>query len=411
VSAVADNEAHAASRASGVRAGGDGAIVLGGDYRGLGLARSLGRNGVPVWVLWEREERIATASRYVRRSLAIGRRGERLHDELLRIGSEEGVVGWTLFPTSDRAVAAVARAHDQLAEMFKMTTSPWDVLRWAHDKRLLYELAAKANIDSPRTLFPASRAELADTECEFPAILKPAFKEELNRFTASKAWRVEDRRSLLARYDEACLFVPPDTIMVQELIPGDGYCQLSFAALCDDGQPVASVTARRTRQFPSDFGRASTFVETVNDPDVIEESHRILAEIGASGLVEVEFKRDPRTGGLKLLDVNPRAWGWHSVGAKAGVDFPYLLWRFVHGDPLEVLEGVSGIKWKRLSWDLMAVGSDLLRGRFALRDYLSSFRGPRAAAIFATDDPVPGLLEFPLLVFTLCARLARGDAV
>src|SRR5947209_625203 len=28
-----------------------GAVVIGGDYRGLGIVRSLGRHGIPVWVL------------------------------------------------------------------------------------------------------------------------------------------------------------------------------------------------------------------------------------------------------------------------------------------------------------------------------------------------------------------------
>ena len=32
-------------------ADGAGAVVLGGDYRGLGIVRSLGRNGVPVCVV------------------------------------------------------------------------------------------------------------------------------------------------------------------------------------------------------------------------------------------------------------------------------------------------------------------------------------------------------------------------
>ena len=58
--------------------------------------------------------------------------------------------------------------------------------------------------------------------------------------------------------------------MVQEFIPGGGGCQFSFAALCSEGQPLASIVARRTRQFPPDFGRASTFVETVDEPGVIE---------------------------------------------------------------------------------------------------------------------------------------------
>jgi D-aspartate ligase len=389
----------------------DGAIVIGGDYRGLGLARSLGRRGVPVWVLWEQEERLATASRYVRRSVAIGRRGEPLHEELLRLAREERLAGWALFPTSDHTLAAVASAYDELGEVFKLTTPPWDVLRWAHDKRLTLQLAEKAGVESPRTFFPKDRVELADLDCDFPVILKPAVKEDFNRFTAAKAWRVDDRRALLARYDEACLFVPPETIMVQEFIPGGGTCQLSFAALCSDGQPLASIVARRTRQFPSDFGRASTFVETIDEPGVIESSLRILAAMGATGLVEVEFKRDPQTAALKLLDINPRAWGWHTVGAKAGVDFPYLLWQLVHGRPVPKAHGARGVKWKRLSWDLVTVANDLAHGRLEVRQYIASFGGPRVAAIFALDDPLPGLFEFPLLVFILCSRVARGDGV
>jgi D-aspartate ligase len=388
-----------------------GAIVIGGDYRGLGLARSLGRQGIPVWVLWEKEERLATFSRYVQRSIASGRREEPLHEELLRLGREEGIAGWTLLPTSDHTVAELARSYDQLVETFTMTTPPWSVLRWAHDKQRTYELAQKVGIQTPLTLFPADRAEVAEIECEFPVILKPTVKEEFNRFTAAKAWRVDDKSSLVARYDEACLLMPPREIMVQELIPGDGSCQLSFAALCQQGRPIASLVARRSRQFPSDFGRASTFVETADEPDVAELAGRFLAEMNITGLVEVEFKRDPRTGALKLLDVNPRAWGWHSVGARAGVDFPYLLWRLVHGQPVPEARGAAGVKWKRLSWDLFALASDLRRRQFIARDYIESLRGPRTAAILAADDPLPGLFEFPLLVLTLFARLARGDGV
>jgi predicted ATP-grasp superfamily ATP-dependent carboligase len=364
-----------------------------------------------VWVLWEQDDRIATASRYARRSLPLGRAGEPLHEVLTKLADAQGIAGWTLFPTSDWSAAAVSRAHEDLARVFRMTTSPWEVLRLAHDKRLLYRLAADVGVDHPWTVFPANRADVATLDCEFPVILKPAFREELNRFTMAKAWRVDEPRALLARYDEASRFLSPDGITVQEVIPGGGQSQLSFACLCDHGQPLASVVARRTRQFPHDFGRASTFVETIEEPDVVAAARRILAAIGATGLVEVEFKRDSRTGALKLLDVNPRAWGWHSLGARAGVDFPYLLWLFVHGHRVRAIHGSPGVRWKRLSWDLMAIFSELRRGRFPLREYMGSFRGPRVAAIFAADDPVPGLLEFPLLVYILCSRIARGDAV
>lgn len=45
----------------------------------------------------------------------------------------------------------------------------------------------------------------------------------------------------------------------------------------------------------------------------------------------------PRSGVLKLLDVNLRVWAWHTLGKRAGIDFAYLLWRALNG--LEVGEG------------------------------------------------------------------------
>src|SRR5205823_3111219 len=135
------------------------------------------------------------------------------------------------------------------------------------------------------------------------------------------------------RFAEAAALLDPQLLMIQEFVP-DGGGQLSYAALCDRGRPLASVTARRTRQYPVDLGRASTYVETIDAPEVAELSERFLAEIEFDGLVEVEFKRDPRDGDLKLLDVNPRVWGWHSVCQRAGVDFPYLAYKLARSEPV-----------------------------------------------------------------------------
>ena len=55
------------------------------------------------------------------------------------------------------------------------------------------------------------------------------------------------------------------------------------------------MVARRSRQHPPEFGRASTYVETVDLPELEEPPLRFLRAIGYYGLVEVEYKRDPRT--------------------------------------------------------------------------------------------------------------------
>ncbi len=199
--------------------------------------------------------------------------------------------------------------------------------------------------------------------------------------------------------------------MVQELIPGGGESQFSYTALCRDGQPLASLTARRVRQTPMDFGRASTFVETVDDPATSAIAARLLGALRYTGIAEVEFKRDPRDGNLKLLDINPRVWGWQSLCGAAGVDYPYLLWLLTIGEPIPATKAAVGVRWVRMSTDAPTAIREVLRGRLSLREYLRSIRPPLAPAIYASDDPLPGVLETPLLAYLVGKRLFSGGRI
>jgi len=286
------------------------------------------------------------------------------------------------------------------------------VLRWAYDKRLSYRLAQSLGVPYPRTWTAVQVLELGyEIELPFPLIIKPAIKEEFNPLTAAKAWQVNDRDELRARLTEAAEMVDCDLLLLQETIPGNGAAQLSYAALCEEGRVLASVTARRTRQYPADFGRASTFVETIEQPQVAELSQQLLEEMRFSGLIEVEFKRDPRDDQLKLLDINPRVWGWHSLCQRAGVDFPYLAWRLAQGLSVPASEAELGVRWLRFSTDFPTAVREIARGRLPARDYVRSLRGPRAQAIFARDDPWPGLVELPMLIATLIRRLRSDGAI
>jgi D-aspartate ligase len=389
-----------------------GALVLGADYRGLGVVRSLGRRGVPVWVLRAPGEPLASMSRYAQRSVPWPSGDEASRVAFLcSLAEDEGLQGWALIPTADETAALVGRHHAALARHFTHTSPPWDIVRWAYDKRRSNALAERVGVPVPRTCYPSTAEEAATVDVSFPAVLKPAVKESPNRLTVAKAWRVDDRDELVHRYAEACTLVDPATLMVQELVPGGGESQFSFAALCVDGEPLASLTARRTRQYPADFGRASTFVETVDCPDIVEPSLRMLREIGFTGLIETEFKRDPRDGVLKLLDMNPRVWGWLTLCGRAGVDFPYLLWLHVCGEQVPAAHARPGVGWLRVSTDTPTAVKELLARRLPLREYLRSLRRPRESAIFAWDDPRPGVSELPLLVYVLGRRLLRGEAV
>lgn len=388
-----------------------GALVLGADYRALGVVRSLGRRGVRVWVLRHGEHRLASHSRFAERTLVLPDVSDTGRSRfLIELSERFGLEGWMLVPTADETAAFVSRRHEDLAGCFRLTTPPWEVMRWCHDKRLTHRLADVIGVDYPTTWYPATREEVRALDCQFPVLLKPAFRERLNEFTADSARRADTRDHLVGLYDEACRSVEPSLIMVQEQIPGGGESQLAYAALCSDGQALASVVARRVRQYPMDFGKASTFVETIENDEVTGLAERVLGQLRFTGLVEVEFKRDDRDGRYKLLDVNPRPWGWHTVSARAGVDFPYLLWLMVNGREVPRVRARPGVRWMRMSTDFPTAAREILRGRLSVGSYLRSLRGPRESAIFARDDPVPGFLELPLLALLAGRRALFGHA-
>jgi D-aspartate ligase len=384
---------------------GVGAIVCGGCYLGLGIVRSLGHAGVPVCVI-DDERSIARFSRYATHSVRVPdlRDEEQIVDTVLRVGDKLGLQGWVLFPTREEMVAAFARHRDVLEPQFRIPTPPWNTVQWAWDKRKTYRLADELGIPIPRTWYPRTLADLAEIDGEPPFALKPAIKEHFIYETKAKAWRANDAEELAERFTQAAAFVPEGEIMVQEMIPGDGRQQFAFCAFFKEGESVGSMVARRRRQHPPEFGRASTLVETVEIPLLEELSERFLRAIDCYGLVEVEYKLDPRDDHYKLLDVNLRAWGYHTLGPRAGVDFPYMVFADQVNEPVDPRRAQPGIRWIRLVTDVPTGAVEIAGRRVNWRAYLRSLKGLHVEAVFSREDPLPGLVEVALIPYLYVRR-------
>ncbi len=129
-----------------------GAIVIGGDYQGLGIVRSLGRKGIPVCVV-DDELSISRYSRYCTKFMKFGnlRDGRLAVDSLLELGKRFHLDGWVLYPTREELVAALSRYRGELSEMFRVPTPDWESVKWACDKRNTYSLARELKIPTPAT--------------------------------------------------------------------------------------------------------------------------------------------------------------------------------------------------------------------------------------------------------------------
>ncbi len=387
-----------------------GALVLGGAHGSLEIARSLGRRGIPVWLATS-DNPLPTLSRYVTRNFSWpGPAWRGAEGFLADLAERHGLGGWVLFAGGDAEAQLIAQSRKALGALFTLTTPAWDVVRFAIDKRAMNARAAELGLAAPRSRYPRSRDDLADLGLRFPVAIKPSTCEGRSAFVNAKAWRADDTQALLARYDEIEAVAGADRIMVQELIPGDGRTQFSYAAVWDRGTPIGTLVARRCRQYPIDFGFTSTFVETIVQQDVESAACRFLKSLDYSGLVEIEFKYDARDGAYRMLDVNARTWTWIALGAAAGVDFPALAWQLARGERVAPLAARAGVTWRYLSRDLVAAAQAMLLGMSRPADGASLLHPADAAAVFAWDDPLPAALDLPLVATRVTRRrLARGE--
>lgn len=383
-----------------------GAVVIGGDYQGLGITRSLGRRGVSVCVI-DDEHSISQFSKYCVHSVRV--RSLRTHDavcaSLLDLKNRLNVSGWVLFPTREEIVAALSEARDELACHYRVPTSDWARIRWAWDKRNTYQLAEKLGIPVPNTFYLQSVDELSQiATLGYPVAIKPAIKEHFVYATRAKAWSAENPEELGRLCRKAIDIVGPGEVMLQEFIPGGGSRQFAYCAFFRDREAVGKMVVCRRRQHPYQFGRASTYVETIDLPLLEDYSERFLRAIDYYGLVEIEYKFDARDNQYKLLDVNPRTWGYHSIGSPAGVDFPYMQYADQVGLPVPRCQARKGIGWVRMATDIPASLVAAWAGDLDFREYFRSLSAAHAEAVFSREDPLPGLAELFLLPYLALKR-------
>jgi len=239
--------------------------------------------------------------------------------ELCRIGRERHDAPF-LFPTEDAALIASEQHYQDLAEVFRFPYQAPGVVDAIADKRRLYEAAKRAGIDIPRYR-EITTVEQAGELDGAGWLVKPSCRyvrdgDRIKTFLSTTGGPKAiggDARSAAKRVFEAGF-----PTIAQEEIPGGFHDLISVGlALGRDGELLDAFTARKDCEYPEPYGDG-LIVELAPDPGLIQAAVRLLHELGYWGICDVEFKRDPRDGRFKLLDANPRAWLWMTLGTIGG---------------------------------------------------------------------------------------------
>jgi predicted ATP-grasp superfamily ATP-dependent carboligase len=388
----------------------------------LALTRSLGRRGVPVYRFHPDRSLADLRSRYCTQHVPC----PNLYDDpedlvaaLVAFAQERPGVTPVLYPASDGAARFIADQQTPLREHFHLTSPSAECIEEVQNKQLLLETAAKVGVPIPDTHFPTDPSELPDIagSVEYPVVVKPLFSTDWKRseitdvFGKIKAMKVSSAEELVENCGK--LLALSSTFMIQEIVPGPDDNLLTFLGYIDDnGEALAGCVRKKLRQYPPGFGYCC-LTESVHDDEIFDLSVRLLNALDYHGIAGVEFKRDPRTGVPKLIEINTRAVRTSGLALGAGVDFPWVAYQDQTrpGSAARSVVADVPVRWWHVRDELAAAGLLMVRGELSPLSWMEGFRGKKlVAGDFAWDDMYPALLSWAQVPRRLFQMIGRSQS-
>lgn len=380
------------------------ALILEGSPRGnLGIVRTLGRLGIPMYVIHSKPGSPASQSRYCTEAFQwnfAAATADETVSFLLSIGERIGKHSF-LFPTCDEDAILAAAHFNALKEWFIYPQQRPALASSLVSKKKMYFLAKQHMVPTPEASFPQSIDDVlsfCDT-AKFPVIAKGIDGARLKRLLGAGVIIAENRSDLLAVYkrlDES----ERSNVMLQEYIPGGDDSIWMFNGYFDgDSNCLFGITGKKIRQYPNYTGQTSLGMCLHND-FVYETTARWMKELGYKGILDIGYRYDGRDGQYKVLDVNPRIGATFRLFVdQNGMDVARALYLDLTGQPVLRAATREGRKWIVEDADIASFLRYRKDGKLTFAEWLTSLAGIDEAAYFANDDMRP--------FWKMCSRSLR----
>jgi predicted ATP-grasp superfamily ATP-dependent carboligase len=381
-------------------------------HGGLGVIRSLGRLGVPVYGVHEGPWAPAANSRYLR-----GRAfwqpspddADRVQAGLLRLADRIGERA-VLVPTDDAGAIFLAEHGAGLRESFIFPDPPGDLPRRLAGKYSLYELCREMGVPCAQTILPQTLGQARGfaAEAGFPLIAKLTSPWSDGRGKLRSTSIVADAGQLDDTY-QACAQAGAG-LMLQEFLPGASGQDWFFHGYCDaDSTCRPAFTGVKERSYPAHAGLTCLGRSTLNT-SLRDEITGLLTRLSYRGILDLDLRFDARDGQYKLLDFNPRLGAqFRLFRDTAGVDVVTACYLDLTGQPLPAGEQVAGRGFLVENYDPIGAFGYWRGGELGLKSWLTSLRTVDEAAWFARDDLRPFGLMCLRMGWRMATRpLARG---
>ena len=363
-------------------------LVLGSHSPGLGVIRALAGTGIPVIAIYHDDKDHGYVSKYAQERIRAPH-PEHSEDEFIGLLLDHAArfEGSLLAPTSDATLAAISRHKSLLERHYVVACTDWKITKLYLEKKYTYELAEEAGVPAPRTTVPKSMEDVeryAQT-ATYPCLVKPCQGHQYFEAFRRKMVKVENLDQMAYAYQEAA--DAGFEVMLQEFIPGSE--GTNYNSYSWDGKPLVEFTAEKIRSAPRETG-SPCVVLSEHVPEVLEPGRKILQAMGFYGYSCTEFKRDPRDGVSKLMEVNGRHNLSGLLAVRCGINFPLIQYEhLVRGNLPARCDYQTGTYWVDILRDISCSRQYFTGERYSVKQYLEPYRRPHVFAIFDWRDPKP----------------------
>lgn len=375
------------------------AVVLDLSATGVGIVRSLKKKGITVYAFDSKEKYTIGKTRHATCGVCPHPVSEEveLRQFLIDFGkklTEKPV----LYAGSDDFVHLMSKYRNELCRYYRFLLPEPSIVEAVLDKRLTYDLAVRHHVPCPKVIVIHDEKQLADIiqEITFPCILKPVysanFRKRIGPRLYKKVIQVEKASQLRETYRFYRQF---GELMVQELIPGDESNIYSVKTFFDDQMQLTGMYMnQKIHQFPPHFG-SSAMVLSKRDEEVIQKATSFLTKLQFKGLAITEFKRDPRDGELKFIEINSRIGLTQRLSTACGVDLAYLYYlSLTNQHPQPVIDQKEGVKWIYFVRDFISFLEKRRKKQMTTSQWIKGLSGKKVEALFSWDDPFPFIRSF-----------------
>ena len=358
---------------------------------GLGASRCFGKEEIPVLWLDTNPNQAGFLSKYCTGAVCPNPKNNEKNyiDFLLEIGDNLNHKG-VLFPIADIEVTTILKHKSKLEQYYHIPMADLKITEILLNKQKFYQTLEKQGILHPKTHFPnnASELESISKEVTYPCILKPAFSEYFRIAFNTKFFRVDSHQELIQGYRKAVS--KNQEVMIQEIIPGDATQMCGFNAYYDKKfKPNGAFVYKRIREWPPVSGNG-VLIGNTTIPELEQIINPFVKKINYHGIIDAEFKKDPRDDTFKLIEINPRCWMQITFPLRYEINIPYIAYQEALGRDMNIIKPKKEqIKWLFMYQDISSAMHSMRKRDLSMSQWIRSYSGKKEYAVFAWNDPLP----------------------